>query len=121
MGAAAYEWLYPARPALRYRRACGQFRGPAAAFAYLLDHGADLDLDHVEVIRERPATRLRARFDPDTADEIAAAGGGWNTLILILPAAYPGLDCPLRDSAGLPLLGIWRGHVPHLVAERPAP
>ena len=99
----------------------GHFAGQPAAFAYLLDTCPDLDLGHVEVIRERPATRLRARFAPDTADEIAAAGAAWNTLVLILPAAYAGLDCPLADTPALPLLGIWRGHVPHMVAERPAP
>ncbi|MDG3040899.1 hypothetical protein [Roseicyclus marinus] len=99
----------------------GQFAGQPQAFAYLLTACPDLALEHVEVIRERPATRLRARFDPDTADEIAAAGGAWNTLILILPAAYPGLDCPLPDTPALPHLGIWRGHIPHLVTERPGP
>lgn len=99
----------------------GQFAGQPAAYAYLLDHGPDLDLEHVEVIRDRPATRLRARFDPDTADEIAAAGAAWNTLLLILPAAYPDLDCPLADTPALPCLGTWRGHVPRMVADQPAP
>ena len=99
----------------------GNFAGQPAAFAHLLTACPELDLDHVEVIRDRPATRLRARFADDTADEIAAVGGHWNTLVLILPAAYPGLDCPLRDSRALPYLGTWRGHVPHMVAERPAP
>ncbi|MBF9047791.1 hypothetical protein LSUCC0031_11755 [Rhodobacterales bacterium LSUCC0031] len=97
----------------------GNFAGQPEAFAHLLLHCPELDLGNVEVIRDRPATRLRARFDPDTADEIAQAGGPWNTLILILPAAYPGLDCPLADSPGLPRLGLWRGRIPHLVAERP--
>lgn len=99
----------------------GNFAGQPAAFAHLLDHCPDLDLEHVEVIRERPVTRLCARFDADTANEIATAGGAWNTLILILPAAYQGLECPLTDSPTLPLLGLWRGHIPHLVPERPTP
>jgi hypothetical protein len=98
----------------------GNFAGQPAAFAYLLDHGPDLELEHVEVIRERAMIRLRARFDADTADEIAIAGGGWNTLILILPAAYQGLECPLADGPDLPRLGVWRGRIPHLVADRGA-
>jgi hypothetical protein len=99
----------------------GHFAGQPEAFAHLLTACPELDLGHVEVIRERPAQRLRARFDGDTADEIAAVGAAWNTLVLILPAAYPGLDCPLRDTRALPYLGTWRGHVPHMVADRPAP
>lgn len=99
----------------------GNFAGQPAAFAYLLSHCPDLNLEHVEVIRERPATRLRARFDAETADEIATAGGAWNTLVLILPAAYHGLDCPLADGPALPRLGLWRGRIPHLVADRGAP
>ena len=31
----------------------GNFAGQPAAFAYLLTHCPDLDLEHVEVIRER--------------------------------------------------------------------
>ena len=99
----------------------GNFAGQPAAFAHLLTVCPALDLGHVEVIRDRPATRLRARFEGDTADEIAVAGGAWNTLILILPAAYDGLDCPLPDTVALPCLGTWRGHVPRMVAQRPAP
>lgn len=99
----------------------GRFAGQPAAFAYLLDTCPALDLDHVEVIRERPATRLRARFDPETADEIATSAAAWNTIILILPAAYQGLACPLGDSPSLPRLGLWRGRIPHLVADRGAP
>lgn len=99
----------------------GQFPGQPAAFACLLARCPELDLAHVEVIRERPATRLRARFDEDTANEIAIAGGAWNTLVLILPAAYAGLDCPLSDGPDLPRLGLWRGRISHLVADRGAP
>ena len=84
-------------------------------------HCPDLDLDHVEVIRKRPTTRLRARFDTETSDEIATAGGAWNTLILILPAAYPELDCPLADTATLPRLGLWRGRIPHLIPDKGTP
>lgn len=99
----------------------GNFAGQPQAYAHVLAACPELDLGHVEVIRDRPATRLRARFEGDTADEIAVAGGAWNTLVLILPAAYAGLDCPLDDTPTLPCLGIWRGHVPHMVTERPAP
>jgi hypothetical protein len=99
----------------------GRFDGQPAAFAHLLGACPELDLTHVEVIRDRPATRLRARFSAETADEIAIAGAAWNTLVLILPAAYPGLDCPLRDTQDLPHLGTWRGRVPHMVAGRGEP
>lgn len=99
----------------------GNFAGQPACFADLLAACPALDLGHVEVIRERPLIRLRAHFDTDTADEIAIAGGGWNTLILILPAAYQGLECPLGDGPNLPRLGVWRGRIPHLVADRGAP
>ncbi|PWK60841.1 hypothetical protein [Roseicyclus mahoneyensis] len=99
----------------------GHFTGQPEAFAHLLTACPALDLGHVEVIRDRPSTRLRARFAPDIADEIAIVGAVWNTLILILPAAYDGLDCPLTDSRTLPYLGTWRGHVPRMVPERPAP
>jgi hypothetical protein len=99
----------------------GNFAGQPAAFAYLLDQCPELDLDHVEVIRERPLTRRGARFDAATAAEIATMGGAWNTLILILPAAYAGLDCPLADDPAMPRLGLWRGRIPHLVPDRGAP
>lgn len=98
----------------------GNFSGQPDAFAYLLGACDAIDLTHVEVIRDRAATRLAARFDADTTAEIAIAAGAWNTIVLILPAAYDTLDCPLGDSAALPLLGIWRGRVPHMVADRPA-
>lgn len=99
----------------------GNFSGQPAVFAHLLAVCPELDLGHVEVIRERPAIRLRARFDADTVEEIAIAGGAWNSLILILPAAYAGLDCPLGDGPALPRLGVWRGRIPHLVADRGTP
>jgi len=99
----------------------GNFAGQPQAFAHLLTASPDLDLGHVEVIRDRPIPRLGAYFDSDTAVEIATAGEPWNTLALILPAAYPGLDCPLADTPALTRLGVWRGHVPHMVAERPTP
>ncbi len=99
----------------------GNFSGQPAAFAYLLGACDALDLTHVEVIRDRPAARLSARFDAPTTEEIAIAAAEWNTIILILPAAYAGLDCPLADHAEAPLLGIWRGSVPHMVADRSAP
>ena len=87
----------------------GNFAGQPAAFAYLLTHCPDLDLEHVEVIRERPTTRLRARFDAETSDEIATAGGAWIKLIVILPAAYPGLDAHWPIPPPYPALGFGVG------------
>jgi len=98
----------------------GRFDNQPDAFQHLLTACPELDLTHVEVIRDRPATRLRARFDPDTAVEIAILAGGWNTVILILPAAYSGLDCPLAGTPALPCLGTWRGRVPHMVQDTAA-
>lgn len=99
----------------------GDFASQPDAFAELLAECPSLDLTHVEVIRGTPITRLCARFDPETADEIAARAMGRDTIILILPAAYPGLSCPVQPTAALPFLGVWRGRVPHMVEDRGAP
>ena len=99
----------------------GNFASQPDAYAHLVVACPTLDLEHVEVIRDRPAARLRAYFAGDTADEIAAVAATWNTLVLILPAAFPGLDSPVRATRMLPFLGTWRGHVPRMVADRPAP
>ena len=99
----------------------GNFASQQDAFAQLLAECPGLDLGHVEVIRGDPLLRLCARFPPETADEIAAAAAAWTTIILILPAAHRGLTCPVRATRALPFLGVWRGHVPHMVEDRGAP
>jgi len=99
----------------------GDFDSQPAVFTYLLTTCPELDLSEVEVIRGAPMARLGARFDPDTAAEIADAALGWSTLVLILPAAYAGLVCPLRSTPALPCLGTWRGRIPHMVQDRAAP
>lgn len=99
----------------------GNFASQPDAFARLLAECPALDLGHVEVIRGDPLTRLCARFDPQTADAVAAAAAGWDTILLILPAAHEGLSCPLRASRALPFLGVWRGRVPHMVADGGGP
>jgi hypothetical protein len=95
----------------------GRLDNQPATFAALLAACPALDLTHVEVIQGDPRRRLRARFAPQAADEIAAQAAGWSTIVLILPAAYPGLVCPLPATRELPHLGLWRGTVPHLVVE----
>jgi hypothetical protein len=99
----------------------GDFASQPDAFARLLAECPTLDLTHVEVIRGDPLVRLCARFDPETADEVAGRAAGRNTIILILPAAYKGLACPLQATTALPFLGVWRGRVPHMVQDRAAP
>ncbi|NKX43326.1 hypothetical protein [Roseicyclus persicicus] len=99
----------------------GNFASQPAVFAQLLADCPTLDLGHVEVLRGDPLPRLRARFDAETADEIAAVARVWDTVVLILPAAYAGLECPVRATRILPFLGVWRGRVPRMVADRPAP
>ena len=99
----------------------GNFASQQAIFAHLLAECPTLDLTHVEVIRGDPIPRLCARFEPETADEIAIAAAAWDSVVLILPAAYAGLACPLRPTRILPFLGVWRGRVPHMVEDRSAP
>ncbi len=95
----------------------GNFDNQPAVFAHLLTDAPGLDLTHIEVLQGDPMPRLCARFSADTAADIAAAGAAWNTLILILPAAYPGLVSPVRATRILPLMGTWRGRIPHMVAD----
>ncbi len=98
----------------------GVFASQPAAYAAILGACPALDLTHVEVIHGPPRLRLAARFEAATAAAIETAAAPCTTLVLILPAAYAGLDCPLADTPALPRLGLWRGRVPHLVAERAA-
>ena len=96
----------------------GNFASQQGVFAQLLADCPSLDLTHVEVIKGDPIPRLCARFEPETADEIASVAAAWDTIVLILPAAYPGLDCPVRATRILPFLGVWRGRIPHMVQDR---
>ncbi|MEJ6390740.1 hypothetical protein [Gymnodinialimonas ulvae] len=86
----------------------GDFASQPLVFAHLLDVAPDLDLSHVEVIQTNHAARLSAYFAPvpDLPSD--------TTLVLILPAAHPGLDCPFPQTARLRPLGQFRGTVPHL-------
>jgi hypothetical protein len=85
-------------------------------FAHLLDIAPGLDLDHVEVIPHPGGeTRLAAHFDDTARARIAAAAGGADTLVLILPDAFEGLDPPPLASARLTDLGPVRGQVRRLV------
>jgi hypothetical protein len=99
----------------------GDFASQPAVFAHLLTDCPTLDLTHVEVIRGDPLPRLRARFEPDVATEIATVAARWNSIVLILPAAYPDFDCPLPSTRALPHLGVWRGRVPHMVRDGGTP
>ncbi len=92
----------------------GDFASQPLVFAHLLDAAPDLDLDHVQVIQSKRALRLAAHFDPPTCATLEAASA--NTLVLILPAAFPGLSCPLARTRRLAPLGTFRGTVPHLSA-----
>jgi len=97
----------------------GRFESQPAVFAHLLTHTPALDLTHVEVIQGEAAKRLSARFDEGIAAEIMRMRNGMNTLILILPAAYDGLDCPVLPSNPLVGIGRFRGRVPHMVERGP--
>ena len=90
----------------------GNFASQPLVFAHLLDACPALDLDAVEVIQSNTHARLMAHFDADVADTLAAQSEG--TLVLILPAAYDGLDCPLSETDMLTPLGRHRGTVPYL-------
>jgi hypothetical protein len=95
----------------------GDFASQPLAFAHLLDAAPDLDLTHVEVIRDAPDTRLAAYFEPRTVAAIRSAAGPRGTIVLILPAAHDTPDCPLGSTDRLTALGTYRGTVPHMVAS----
>jgi hypothetical protein len=91
-------------------------------FAHLWDVAPDLDLDHVEVMPARDArTRLAVHFDADGIDRIETMTSEADTLVLILPAAYAGLDPPDLAHGRLRALGPHRGHVRRLVQTAPGP
>lgn len=93
----------------------GDFASQPLAFAHLLDAAPMMDLDHVEVIQTTdPTARLAVYFSPTTAAAITAAKGARDTLILVLPAAFEGLECPLPPTAHLAPLGRFRGTITRL-------
>ncbi|GAB5448574.1 hypothetical protein [Gymnodinialimonas sp.] len=89
----------------------GDFASQPLVFAHLLDVAPGLDLTHVEVIQNGHGARLGVYFEADVAARLA---DGAKTLVLVLPAAHPGLDCPVPETAHLVPLGVQRGTVPHL-------
>lgn len=89
----------------------GDFASQLLVFAHLLDVAPDMDLTYVEVIQSGHLARLRAHFDEATATKLADAA---QTLVLILPAAHPGLTCPVAQTAHFTPLGSHRGTIPHL-------
>ncbi|WP_044006311.1 hypothetical protein [Jannaschia sp. CCS1] len=91
----------------------GDFASQPLVFAHLLDVAPELDLGHVEVIQSGHAARLRAYFEVSVVRELADCAG---TLVLILPAAFAGAECPVPETAHLQARGIFRGTVPHLSA-----
>lgn len=92
---------------------------PAAqplVFAHLWDFAPDLDLDHVEVIpAEGAETRLAAYFDSAACARLRENAGSADTLVLVLPNAYEGMEPPDLTSERLTPLGSHRGHVRRLV------
>jgi hypothetical protein len=92
----------------------GVFASQPLVFAHLLDAAPELDLGHVEVVQANRAARLGAYFDAAICAELVAEAG--DTLVLILPAAFDGLTCPLTETPRLRALGTFRGTVPHLSA-----
>lgn len=99
----------------------GDFQSQPLAFAHLLDAAPALDLTHVEVVQGGGTARLEARFGPEKAARIAERAAGWNTIILILPAAYEALECPVGPTPQMQDLGHWRGTVPHMLPRGEAP
>jgi hypothetical protein len=88
---------------------------PAAqplVFAHLWDVAPDLDLGHVEVVpAARGEARLASYFDDGIRGRVARAAGGADTLVLVLPEAWEGLEPPKLESARLRSLGTWRGQL----------
>jgi hypothetical protein len=81
-------------------------------FAHLAEIAPDLDLGHVEVIPvEGGARRLGGYFEDALVAHLHGAAGEADTLVLILPGAYPGLYPPPLASDRLAVLGDFRGQV----------
>ena len=96
----------------------GDFASQPLAFAHLVDRCPALDLGHVEVIQGPRSARLAAFFGAADLARIDRAAGQADTLVLIKPDAFDGLDCPFPGSDLLRPLGSWRGTVPRMVAAR---
>jgi hypothetical protein len=96
----------------------GSFASQPLAFAHLLDLCPTLNLDHIEVI---PAfgcqTRLAAHFDPEVISDIRFHLGTAETCILVLPAAFKELECPLRATELLRPLGDFRGTIARMIPD----
>jgi hypothetical protein len=91
-------------------------------FAHLWDIAPDLDLDHVEVIPARGArARLEAYFEAPVIDRLEAATGAGEAIVLILPAAFSGLEPPALPEHRLRPLGLHRGTVRHLLQTASGP
>jgi hypothetical protein len=87
---------------------------PAAqplVFAHLGDVAPGLDLDHVEVVPVDGGARLAAFFEEGTLSGLRQAAEEADTLVLILPGAFEGLDPPPIASTMLRDLGTFRGLV----------
>lgn len=94
----------------------GRFGAHPAAqplvFAHLWDIAPDLDLGHVEVVPvDGGATRLAGYFDAATAAALIGSAARADTLVLVLPEAYAGLEPPALSSDRLEHLGVWRGRL----------
>ncbi|GEM_PF-624782 len=100
----------------------GDFASQPLAFAHLMDAAPALDLTHVEVIQSRdPVTRLSQYFPAPVVGALIAASTGHNTLILILPAAFDGLACPLGETELVWPLGEQRGVITRMIANHEVP
>ena len=87
---------------------------PAAqplVFAHLGDVAPALDLDHVEVVPVEGAARLAAFLEEGTLAAVRQTAGDADTLVLVLPGAFEGLDPPPLASPLLRDLGAFRGLV----------
>ncbi len=81
-------------------------------FAHLWDVAPDLDLGHVEVVPVAGGdARLAAYFDEGRRVALGQAADGADTLVLVLPEAWDGLEPPALGSTRLRNLGTWRGQL----------
>ncbi|MDG4649494.1 hypothetical protein P6F26_13710 [Roseibacterium sp. SDUM158017] len=102
----------------------GRFgRFPAAqplVFAHLWDVAPEIDPGHVEVIPAEGGTaRLAAYFDAATIAGMQAGAGDADTLVLILPEAYEGIDPPAPGSDRMAVLGTFRGRLRRSLGSAP--
>lgn len=94
----------------------GDFASQPLAFAHVLDAAPELDLTHVDVIRDAdPTRRLGLYFETSTVAAIRDTAAMRDTIVLVLPAAHDGPTCPLGPTEHLTPLGTYRGTVPRMV------